>query len=72
MKEFTNRLTIVETKLDRVIEDIETHRSQAAHRSSELNGRIESIDIAQRKTDKIIYMGLGGLGLLQFVLQALH
>lgn len=69
MKEFSERVAVVETKIDRVIADMEEDRAHAAHSNVEVIGRIDRIDTAQRKTDRIIYMGLGGLALLQVVLQ---
>lgn len=70
MNEVTSRLAVVETKLDRVITDLEDDRGRAAHNNMELTARVDRIDLSQRRSDRIVYMGLGALGLLQFILQA--
>lgn len=62
------RLALVEQQMERICSDIESEKGTRARVNTELNRRLDDIDAAQRKLERIIYMAAGGLAVLQFFL----
>lgn len=62
------RLAVLETQMERIVSDIESEKATRARVNSEIISQLQAIDQAQRKIEKIIWTGLGGLGVLQFAL----
>lgn len=62
------KLTQLEAQVDRLVSDAISEKGTRARVNSEFSRRLDTIDQNQRKLERIIYMGLGGLGVLQFLL----
>lgn len=62
------KLTQLEAQIDRLVSDAESEKGTRARVNSDFTKRLDTIDENQRKLERIIYMGLGGLAVLQFLL----
>jgi len=62
-------LKLHEQQLGRIVSDIESEKGTRSRLNSEFTHRLDQIDAQQRKLERIIYMGLGALGILQFLLK---
>lgn len=65
------RIAILETQMGRIVSDIESEKDTRARVNSEIMESLRAIDSAQRKTEKIIWSGLGALAVLQFALSVI-
>lgn len=65
------RVAVLETQVDRIVSDLESEKGTRARVNIEINDKLDKIDDRGRKTERIIWMGLGGLGVLQFVIPVL-
>lgn len=66
------RIAVLETQMGRIVSDIESEKETRARVNSDIMIALKEHSEAQSRTDKILYMGLGGLATLQFVLTLLH
>jgi len=62
------RLTVLEVQVKRIVSDIESEKGTRSRAGSDLNARLDQIDHAQRKQERILYIGMGALGALQFLI----
>jgi hypothetical protein len=65
------RVAILETQIGRISSDIESEKGTRARINDRIMESLSTIDAAQRKTEKILWTGLGALGVLQFVIPLL-
>lgn len=63
------KITQMEAQLERLTSDQESEKGTRARVNTEFSRRLDQIDANQRKLERIIYMGLGGLAVLQFLLK---
>lgn len=61
------KLTQLETQIDRFTSDLESEKATRSRVNSDIMSQLKEIISDQQKSDRIIYMGLGGLAVLQFV-----
>lgn len=62
------KLTQLEAQVERLVSDAISEKGTRARVNSEFTRRLDLIDTNQRRMERIIYMGLGGLAVLQFLL----
>lgn len=62
------RVAILETQVHRLVSDVTSEKETRARSNSNLSEQLTGLDDRQRKIEKIIYMGLGGLAALQFII----
>ncbi len=76
-------LAVLKMQVDRIVSDIESEKAtrsrvnmELMHRIDESDNRtaekIEELDRNQRRSDRLIYMMLGGIAVIQFVSAFLH
>jgi hypothetical protein len=76
-------LAVLKSQVDRIVSDIESEKATRARVNNELLRRIDESDDRtaekieevkhdQRKSDRILYMILGGLAVIQFASAFLH
>lgn len=61
------RLAILETQIERIVSDIESEKGTRARVNSDIIAQLHAIDTTQRKLEKMLWMGIGGLAVLQFL-----
>lgn len=62
------KITELEAQIARLVSDQASEKGTRARTNSEFTRRLDQIDANQRKLERIIYMGCGGLAVLQFFL----
>lgn len=62
------KLAQLEGQMSRFAEDLESEKGTRARVNAEFTRQLSQIDTNQRRMERIIYMGLGGLAVLQFFL----
>lgn len=62
------KITQLEAQVGRLASDQESEKGTRARVNAEFTRRLDQIDASQRKLERIIYMGIGGLAVLQFFL----
>ena len=83
MSNYESEIAVLRTQVHRIISDIESEKETRARVNGMLFKRIdesdertaekiEELDHNQRKSDRIIYMMLGGLAVIQFASAFLH
>jgi len=65
------RLSVLEDQMGRIVSDIESEKATRARTNDTVMGMLKGIDLCQRKTEKLVWCGLGGLAVLQFVIPLL-
>lgn len=65
------RLAVLETQMERVVSDQESEKATRARVNIDIMAQLREIASDQRKTDKIIWSGIGGLAVLQFAVAIL-
>jgi len=65
------RVAVLEAQVGRITSDIESEKGTRARANSEIMETLKDIVRDQRKMEKIIYGGLGGLAALQFIIPLL-
>jgi hypothetical protein len=63
------RIARMEIQIERICSDIESEKATRARVNSDIYSKLEKIQDGQDKTNRILYMMLGGLMVLQVVLQ---
>ena len=56
---FEVRLAVLEAQVARIVSDIESEKDTRSRVNSEIMSSLRAIDSAQRKTEKIIWFGVG-------------
>ena len=59
----------MEIQMERIVSDIESEKGTRTRINSDIYAKLEKIQDAQQQTNRILYMMLGGLMVLQIVLQ---
>lgn len=67
-RSFSDRLTRMETQMARIIADIESEKGTRARTNEDIYDKLEKIRDVQDRTNRIIYMMVGGLMVIQIVL----
>lgn len=67
LHELELRMTKVELQVGRIASDIESEKDSRARANSEILSQLRAIDTAQRKQEKMLWGGAGGLAVLQFL-----
>lgn len=62
------RVAVLEVQVGRIVSDIESEKATRARVNEDIIDKLDKMDTAQRRTEKILYMGLGALAVLQFIL----
>lgn len=62
------RLAILEMQMGRIVSDIESEKGTRARTNEQLFRENKEIRDTQEKHSRMLYMGLGGLMVLQFVI----
>lgn len=65
------RMARMEIQMERIVSDIESEKGTRARINSDIYAKLEKIQDAQQQTNRILWMMLGGLMVLQIVLQFL-
>lgn len=65
------KLVQLEQQIARLVEDAISEKGTRTRSNQYLHERLDSVDTQQRKLERIIYMGLGGLAVFQFMIQFL-
>lgn len=63
------RMLSMELQMARYTSDLESEKSTRARVNSDINAKLDKISENQDRTNRIVYMMLGGLTVLQLVLQ---
>jgi hypothetical protein len=63
------RMARAEIQIERLVSDVESEKRTRAQVNSDIYDKLEKIQDGQDKTNRILYMMLGGLMVLQIVLQ---
>lgn len=63
------RMARIEVQVERLVSDVESEKSTRSRVNSDIYEKLEKIRDAQEKTNRILYMMLGGLMVLQVILQ---
>lgn len=58
-----------EIQIERLVSDVESEKATRARVNADIYSKLEKIQDAQEKTNRILYMMLGGLMVLQVILQ---
>lgn len=58
----------LEKQVERLLSDATSEKGTRARVNSEFTRRLEAIESNQRKLERIIYMSMGGLAVLQYIL----
>lgn len=66
------RMARMEIQIERIVSDVESEKATRARVNSDIYDKLEKIRDAQEKTNRILYMMLGGLMVLQVVLQLMR
>lgn len=66
--EITIKVVQIEEQLARLVSDAESEKDTRRRVNEGLSKQLREIEDRQRKQERIIYMGLGGLAVLQFIL----
>lgn len=61
----------METQMERILADLDSEKGTRARVNANLVEKLDLIDDRQRKMERIIWMGLGGLAVLQFAIPIL-
>lgn len=69
---FTIEKTVAlhDQQLKRIVSDVESEKRTRANVNSNIIARLDVQDERQRKSDRYIYIGLGGVAVLECVLMA--
>ncbi len=59
----------MEIQMERIVSDIESEKETRARVNSDIYAKLEKIQDAQQQTNRILYMMLGGLMVLQIGIQ---
>lgn len=62
------KIVQMEEQIARLVSDAESEKDTRARANSSITASLKEIELRQSKLERIIYMGLGGLGVLQFLL----
>lgn len=57
--------------MGRIVSDIESEKDTRARANHAAMEMLKGIDQSQRKTEKLVWCGLGGLAVLQFIIPLL-
>lgn len=63
------RMARAEIQIERIVSDVESEKSTRARVNSDIYAKLEKIQENQQQTNRILWMMLGGLMVLQVVLQ---
>lgn len=63
------RMTKAEMQIERLVSDAISEKGTRARVNTDIYAKLEKIQDAQERTNRILYMMLGGLMVLQIVLQ---
>lgn len=66
------RVSLLELQMERIVSDIESEKGTRMRANSEISVELKEIRDGQRKTDKIIWMMMGGLAVLNVALEFFH
>ncbi len=66
--EVTIKIVQIEEQLARLVSDAESEKDTRQRANSSINTSLREIEARLLKQERLIYMGLGGLGVLQFIL----
>lgn len=61
------RLTVLESRIKRIESDIESEKRTRANANALINAKLDKQSEHMSKQDKIVYIGLGIVGALQFL-----
>lgn len=61
------RLLALELQVERLVSDQESEKRTRANANSIINQKLDTLDERGRKVERLIWMGLGGLAVLQVV-----
>jgi hypothetical protein len=62
------RIVKLEEQMARLASDAESEKDTRSRSNDRISVALREIELRQTKLERIIYMGLGGLGVLQFLL----
>ncbi len=68
-RSMAERMLAIELQMARFISDVESEKRTRAMVNSDINAKLDKISEIQDRTNRIVYMMLGGLTVLQVVLQ---
>ena len=66
--ELTIKIVQMEEQIARLVSDAESEKDTRSRSNDRITVVLKEIEGRQLKMERIIYMGLGGLGVLQFLL----
>ena len=66
--DLTIKVVQIEEQLARLVSDAESEKDTRRRVNDGISNQLREIDARQTKLERIIYMGLGGLAVLQFLL----
>lgn len=61
------RLSLAESQLKRMVSDAESEKGTRGRIHKELNDRINALESDQRKVERMLYAGIGILGVVQVI-----
>jgi hypothetical protein len=64
-----SRVTRIEMQMERYTSELESEKATRARVNSDVYAKLDRISEKQDQTNRIIWMMLGGLGVLQIVIQ---
>lgn len=66
--DLTIKVVQIEEQLARLVSDAESEKDTRRRVNDGISNQLREIEVRQTKLERIIYMGLGGLAVLQFLL----
>lgn len=63
------RMARMEIQMERIVSDIESEKETRSRVNTDIYAKLDKIQGAQEQTNRILWMMLGGLMVLQIVLQ---
>lgn len=69
MDDIIARLIKLETQVGRLVSDAESEKGTRRRSSEHFEHRLDVIEAGQHKTDRLVYMGMGGLAVLEIFLR---
>ena len=70
--EIAIKVVQMDKQIERLVSDAESEKDTRRRVNEGISNQLREIEERQRKQERIIYMGLGGLAVLQFLLSLKH
>lgn len=67
-QQLISEVAVLKTQMMRIVSDIESEKDTRARTNADIYGKLEKINDGQDRTNRILYMMLGGLMVLQVLL----